>query len=218
MKKSGLFFGALSGLILVAALAISQTAAADDGLVRTDWPSAEDPGMPFYARVELLPPYVFNDGEWAAIVFYREPGCVPADFNLITVFDFGRAFGCAHTVHGFSLWHGEMFNGAPKIIQIEGNGAVPVWFVPWEAVKDRAHAGGSLTVADLQAIDGRLVGYADQYTEELQPHADPAIGGGGHPNPKMIVDAHGQLEDGRDFDLHISWVRDVVRSIRIDFE
>lgn len=193
----------------------SQRAA--DGLASTSWPTAEDPGMPFYARVELLPPFVFNDGEWAAVVFYRDPGCVPTDFNLISVFDVPAAFTCPHTVHGTSLWNGAPFAGAPRRINIEGNGAVPVWFVPWETVEAQAKAGGVLTVADLSAIDQLLVGYANRYTETLHPHPAPALGGGGHPNPKMIIDATGQLGDGRDFKLHISWIRDVVRSIRIDF-
>lgn len=217
MKLMGLLSSTLSACALLGVLGMSQTVSAGEGLVRTEWPSAQDPGMPFYARVELLPPYIFNDGEWAAIVFYRHPGCVPPNFNLISVFDFANAFGCPHTVRGFSLWHGAVFNGAPKIIQISGNGAVPVWFVPWDAVKDQAHAGGNLTVADLEQIEGLLVGFADQYTEELHPHPDPNIGGGGHPNPKMIVHAHGDLQDGRRFMLHIAWVRDVVRAIRIEF-
>ncbi|MGD2026217.1 MAG: hypothetical protein PVI99_00255 [Anaerolineales bacterium] len=207
----------LLAVTLIAVLAWSQTAVADDGLVRSTWPTAEDPGMPFYARVELLPPYIFNDGEWAAIVFYREPGCVPADFNLVSFYDIPSAFFCPHTVHGSSLWQGEVFNGAPKASFITGNGAVPVWFVPWEAVKDQAKPDGVLTITDLQEIEGLLVGYADTYSEELHPHPDPAIGGGGHPNPKMIVNANGQLEDGRQFMLHINWVRDEVQAIQIQF-
>lgn len=216
MKKVALV-GVSLMLALPIALAGTRAAVAeDDGLARTDWPSAEDPGIPFYARVELLPPFIFNDGEWAAVVFYRDPGCVPTDFNLISVFDVPGAFICPHTVHGFSLWNGEPFDGAPRIINIDGNGAVPVWFVPWEDVADQAHAGGVLTVADLMAIDGLVVGYADRYTETLQPHSDPSIGGGGHPVPKMIIDASGTLEDQRDFRLHINWVDDEVRSIQID--
>lgn len=218
MKRIVLLGGVLLALALLALVVSFQPVAADDGLVRTSWPSAEDPGIPFYARVELLPPYIFNDGEWAAIIFYRDPGCVPTDFNLISVFDVPAAFACPHTVHGSSLWHGEPFNGAPKIINISGNDAVPVWFVPWDAVKDQAGADGELTIADLQQIEGRLVGYANQYTETLQPHPDPAFGGGGHPNPKMIVNAQGQLEDGRQFKLHISWVRDIVTAIEIRFQ
>ncbi len=218
MKKISLRRVTISALALGIVLTAVRTAAADDGLVQTNWPSAEDPGMPFYARVELLPPYIFNDGQWAAIIFYRDPNCIPADFNLISVFDVPAAFSCPHTVQGSSLWHGEVFNGAPKMITISGTGAVPVWFVPWQAVSDQARADGVLTIANLQQIEGRLVGYADQYAETLQPHPDPAFGGGGHPNPKMIVDAQGQLEDGRPFILHITWVHDQVQSIQIQFE
>ncbi|MDX1612762.1 MAG: hypothetical protein R3300_00555 [Candidatus Promineifilaceae bacterium] len=217
MKTIGLVSAVGLVSVLLVALTGATTAQAEEGLVRTTWPSAEDPGMPFYARVELLPPYIFNNGEWAAIVFYRNPDCVPPNFNLISVFDVPAAFSCPHTVQGASLWQGEIFNGAPKSINISGSGAVPVWFVPWEAVKDQAKADGVLTVTDLLQIEDRLVGYADHYAEELQPHPDPAFGGGGHPNPKMIVNAHGQLEDGRAFKLHITWVHDEVRSIQIQF-
>jgi hypothetical protein len=217
MTKMSSLFTAIGVLILIAAVAPAPIAAAGDRLVMTEWPSADDPGMPFYARVEPLPPHIFNDGKWAAIVFYRDTACVPQDFNLITFFDFG-AFSCPHTVHGYSLWHGSPFNGAPKKVNITGNGAVPVWFVPWEAVKDEARADGNLTIAGLEQIEGLRIGYADLYHEELQPHPDPSIGGGGHPAPKMIVNARGLLEDGGRFTLHIAWVKDVVRSIRIELE
>lgn len=206
----------LSALFFAATLSFTGSAAADDGLVRTNWPSAGDPGMPFYARVELLPPYIFNDGEWAAVIFYRDPACVPTDFNLISVFDIPGAFSCPHTVHGSSLWEGEAFNGAPKVINISGNGAVPVWFVPWDAVADQANANGQLTVSGLEQIAGGVIGYADQYTEMLQPH--PMFGAGGHPVPKMIVNATGELEDGRAFRLHINWVDDEVQALNIEFD
>lgn len=218
MKVMSLLSGIIIVLAMAAALTSSRPATADEGLVRTTWPSAEDPGMPFYARVELLPPYIFNDGQWAAVIFYRNPACVPGDFNLISVFDIPAAFSCPHTVQGSSLWHGAILNGAPKIITISGSGAVPVWFVPWDAVKDQAKADGVLTKNDLLQVDGRLVGHANHYAETLHPHPDPAFGGGGHPNPKMIVDAQGQLQDGRDFSLHITWVHDEVQSIQIQFK
>jgi hypothetical protein len=217
MKKYTLLISSVLALGLVAGAVWVRAEAAENGLVRTAWPSAEDPGMPFYARVELLPPFIFNDGNWAAIVFYRDTNCVPDDFNLISFFDVPAAFGCPHTVQGTSLWHGAPFNGAPKISNINGAGAVPVWFVPWAAVQDQARADGVLTIAQLEQVEGRLVGYADNYTEMLQPHSDPAFGGGGHPNPKMIVDARGQLEDGRQFSLHINWMHDEVKAIKIQF-
>lgn len=69
------------GVVAALGLGPVTAAAGDGGLVRTTWPSPDDLGMPFYARVELFPPFIFNDGEWAAIIFYRQPECVPAEFT-----------------------------------------------------------------------------------------------------------------------------------------
>lgn len=215
MKRNVLIIGILLGLTLVAAVAWSQVSAANNGLVRTDWPSAEDPGPPFYARTDHVPPFVFNDGEWAAIVFYREPSCVPVDFNLVQFFDPPAAFGCALTTQGYSLWQ-EALTGAPKIVKTSG-GAVPVWFAPVDEV-NQVTQDGDLLIGELEGLDGLLVGYADQFEETLQPHPlPPELGGGGHPNPKVIVEAKGQLEDGRQFNLHFTQVQDEVKAIQIQF-
>jgi hypothetical protein len=217
MKQSIFIIGAVLALGLVAAVAWSQVSAANQGLVRTDWPSAEDPGPPFYARTEHAPPFVFTDGEWAAIVFYRDPSCVPADFNLVQFFNPPAAFGCQPTTQGFSLWQGEAMSGAPKIANTSGAGSVPVWFVPLQAV-NQVTQDGILTIGELQSLDGLLVGYADHYDETLHPHPlPPELGGGGHPNPKLVVDANGQLEDGRQFKLHIAQINDEVQAIQIQF-
>ena len=217
MKRNLLIIGLMLVLGLAVALAWSQVSAADDGLVRTEWPSADDPGPPFYARTDDVTQSVFHDGEWAAIVFYRDPGCVPADFNLIQFFDPPAAFGCPLTTRGSSLWEGEAFRGAPKIATVSDAGPVPVWFVPMDSMS-QALQDGVLTIGELEALDGLLVGYADQFNETLHPHPlPPELGGGGHPNPKLILDAHGQLEDGRSFNLHISQVKDEVQAIQIQF-
>ena len=202
---------------LVVLFAWSQTAAADDGLVRTTFPSAEDPGPPFYARIGDILPHAFDDGEWAAIYFYRDPNCVPEDFNLLTFFDFG-AFGCPLEVEGFDLWEVEPLSAPPKIIISRGTGAVPVWFVPL-VVFNQAIADGELTIGELAGLQGLLVGTADQFNETHHPEPfPPELGGGGHPNPKIITNAHGQLEDGRRFNLHITWlVNEDLRVVRIQF-
>lgn len=207
-------------LAFVLGLAVSllaSPAAAGPGLVRTEWPSAEDPGVPFYARVEPLPPHAIDDGAWTAIVFYRDPDCVPADFNLLDQFDAPRAFGCQLTVEGASLWHGQPLVGAPKIATSSGTGAVPIWFVPADAFRDATQDGG-LTIADLAGLEDLMVGHASQFNETLHPHPlPPELGGGGHSNPKLIISAHGQLEDGRRFELALSEVKDEVRAIKIRF-
>jgi hypothetical protein len=217
MKKFSLLIGVALVLTLVAGIAWSQFVKADDGLVRTTWPSAEDPGLPFYARIVPPPPHVFDDGEWAAIAFYRDPGCIPADFNLLSFFDAPAAFGCPLTLHGASLWQGAAFNGTPKIVTTSGDGAVPVWFVPVGAIQP-ALQDGVLTIGELAGLEGRLVGYADHFNETLHPHPlPPELGGGGHPNPKLVQNAQGQLEDGRRFSLHITEVNDELRAIQIQF-
>ena len=216
MKRKILIIGVVLALSLVAGFAWFQVSAANNGLVRTDWPSAEDPGPPFYARTDDVTHFVFHDGEWAAIVFYRDPGCIPENFNLIQFFDPPAAFACQLTTQGYSLWQGEALSGAPKIAKTSGD-AVPVWFVPVEAV-NQVTQDGDLTIDELEGLEGLLVGYADKYDETLQPHSlPPEMGGGGHPNPKLVLDAHGQLEDGREFNLHITQVKDEVKAIQIQF-
>src|SRR6266540_353060 len=51
--------------------------------VNTPFPDA-NPGPPFYAFLDRPPQgEIFQDGAWAAIVWVRNPACVPADFNLL---------------------------------------------------------------------------------------------------------------------------------------
>ncbi len=71
----------------------------------------ESPGVPAYARLELLVPNfdVPNNNRWAAIVFYRDPDCVPEDFNLGQFFhppgDHGLgAYGCPLLIEGHEIW------------------------------------------------------------------------------------------------------------------
>lgn len=197
MKRIYLVMSVVCMLALVIAATWSQVSAAGNGLTRTTWPTEENPGFPFYARA-------LDNSEMVAFIFYREPGCVPADFNLLVFYDAPAAFSCPHTVHGALLWENEVYVGAPKLIHSTGNGAVPIWFVSVE-VANQAVQDDVLTIGELAGLDGLLIGYADQFNEELHPSPDPPeLGGGGNPNPIVIVDAHGQLEDGRAFDMHTS--------------
>lgn len=189
--------------------------AASNGLVRSAWPSAEDPGMPFYARVEPAPPHVYSDEQWAMIPFYRDPDCVPESFNLLTFFDPPAAFGCASMVSGHSLWHGAVGNGAPKHVVIHGMGKVPVWFVPQVAMAD-ALSDGMLTLAEVEGLPGLVKGSAGIFSEMLHPHPlPPSLGGGGHPVPKIMLNARGTLEDGRSFAVNLTRVNDGTPNVRI---
>lgn len=215
-----------AGTLLVAAVALlsvlliawpTSIARAGGGLVRTTTPSPEDPGPPLYARVgDPAGPVVYSDGDWAVIAFYRDPDCVPEDFNLLEFFAFG-SFGCDMTVSGFSLWEVEVGTAPPKVLKMTGTD-VPIWFSPLDAFNS-AIADGVLTVGELQGLDGLLVGHADRFNETLQPiPLPPELGGGGHPSPKLVQQAGGWLQDGRRFSLHISHVHQEVRSVRIRFQ
>lgn len=175
-----------------------------DSPVRTTSPSAEDPGLPYYARVEPAPPHVYHDAEWAAIVFYRDPACIPDGFDLLQFFGAPAAFACTQLVSASSTWKEGPFMGAPKTVNVTGMGAVPVWFFPTDVVLP-ALADDILTMGELEALPGRLMGSASRYQEILHPHPLPPVaGGGGHANPKLNVTARGSVEDGRNFRLHVN--------------
>jgi hypothetical protein len=154
----------------------------------------EDPvRLPFYGRTTF-----HGDSPWVAFLFYRPVSCVPRDFNLLTMNDIPRAFGCGpQTVDGFAVWEtgiGIDLNG-PAQLHLRGLGAVSIWFFPSE-VLDAAQGDGVLTLAELNALQP-LKGTAELYTEVLHPFRAVK-------NPLLIVQARGALTDGRSFDLHIT--------------
>lgn len=217
MKRTILFTGVALALCLVVLTAWSQAAAANNGLLRTTFPSSEDPGPPFYARIEPNPPHVVTDGDWVGIYFHRDPSCVRADFNLLSFeIDFAGAFACSLKVSGAHYWEGEPHSLPPKIRISSGDGAVPVWFAPVSAFQASIQ-DGVLTIGELAGLEGLMVGYADHFNEVLHPAIIPALGGGGHPNRKLIVNAQGQLEDGRTFILHETVVKGEIKVVSIDF-
>ena len=177
-------------------------------LVSSDWPSAANPGVPAYARIEVSPPHVYSDGATAVIVFYRDPSCVPAEFNLLTFYDAPAAFGCPLRVAGSSMWQGAVSSDPPKQSTARGT-AVPVWLAPAAAI-EAAIADGTLTMGELQDVEGLVRGTAARFHEVLQP------GGGGHPLWKLVLGATGTLEDGRAFSVHLTSVDGDVKSIRIE--
>jgi hypothetical protein len=87
--------------------------------------------------------------------------------------------------------------------------AVPVWLAPAAAI-EAAIADGTLTIDELQDVEGLVRGTAERFHEVLQP------GGGGHPLWKLVLGAAGALEDGRTFSVHLTSVDGDVKSIRIE--
>lgn len=216
MKRTVLLAGIALALVLVIVMAWTQQAAATGPLTQTDFPTEQDPGPPVYTRIEPFPPHVYSDGQWAAIVFYREPGCVPAGFNLLLLID-PNSFGCAMTIHGTHFWEGEPYAVIPPYMAtLSGDGAVPVWFVP-TSVMEPALQDGVLTIGELASLSGLVTGYASHFNEMVQPMPLPGEPGG-NPNPKKSLSAHGQLTDGRTFNLHTTSVGANIKTVQIHFQ
>ncbi len=199
--------------------------------VRTEVPP--DPGPPIYSFVQRLldgSPYFIHDNQWAAVLFLRDPNCVPPTFNLLDLVDSTPAFPggppqpflCALTASGFAIWN----NGPPPIdfvpIQdhMQGLGQVPAWFVS-RADMEAAVADDNLTVPELLAIPSLVKGYATQYLHDNQPGGMRPQGEG---NGKLVVVASGRLENGQLF--QIEWREmgvksgggvSYIRHARIDF-
>jgi len=187
-------------------VAISEGVTAD--LVRSEWPSAQDPGPPFYARIESTPPHLLVADGFAVVFFYRAPGCIPATFNLLEFFQPPIAFGCAPTVDGFAVWEDGIGSGAPKMSVTQGSD-VPVWIVA-AATALSAVEDGMLTITELSALPGLVKGRATQFHETLKPSA--FLGQGGHPIPSLVIDAKGQLDGGGSFRFHYTRSDRIVRA------
>ncbi len=159
--------------------------------------------VPFYARIAAAE--VYHTDEWAAVVFYRPPSCVRPDFNLLDFYDVPAAFACGPlTTGGHEIWaNGPATDPAPKMTDLHGLGAVPVWFVSWPAL-EQAVADGMLTIGELDALP-RHTGAASFFHELLHPE--------GAKTYVIEINATGTLEDGRTFRLHIQGVGEVYPTI-----
>jgi hypothetical protein len=155
--------------------------------------------VPFYARFGTNE--TFHDGQWAVIVFYRPPGCIPAGFNLMHFFDFPGptgpgAFGCnPPTTDSFEIWeNGPGVDAGPYQAVLHGRGAVPVWFVAW-AELEPAMADGEVTIGELAGLPSLRTGTASNYHEMLQPSQAAK-------NPMLTFSGSGALDDGGSFAIH----------------
>lgn len=188
--------------ILLASLLAIGNGIAVDAQVRVD------AQPPFYARLSQNPSLgafdqeILHDGQWAAIPFYRDPACIPADFNLLEFVDgtpdpvYGlRPFGCALAVEGFELWkNGPGLDTAPIHSRLRGLDAVEIWFVSWPALSAEVE-DGQLTIGELSSMTSLRRGTATLFSETLHP-AGPS---NAH---NISLEALGYTEDGARFLLH----------------
>jgi hypothetical protein len=168
--------------------------------------------------IDETTPLVHHTRDWAAISFYRNPDCVPEDFNLLGFFDAPRAFDCVLTVEGFEIWRHGPWAGDPAPIQTEsfGLGAVPIWFVPWGELERAIGESGApgekhLMLGELEDLSSLLKGSASYFRETLHP-SQP-----GRQTKTQIV-ARGTLEDGRAFFFQVSETNNQLKHVSIEFK
>jgi hypothetical protein len=193
----------LAALLLLSAVISTSTVQAN---IRVNVPEDNEP--PFYARINGYE-FIGNEGifrteEWAAIVFYRDPGCVPGTFNLLSFFDFSiwalpPADRCPLTIEGFEIWNAfpPPEPAFPIHTKSRGLGAVPIWFVAWPEMQALL-ADRVLTIGELESATTLLKGHATIYNETLHPPGGGLVTDAaqvGHIN----IDASGLLEDARQF-------------------
>jgi hypothetical protein len=172
--------------------------------VQLDFP-AVSPGIPAYARIDLVNHVdtvnTPRNSDWAAIVFYRHPECIPLNFDLGQFFHFPGpdgpgAFGCELLTEGMELWangpeHGDM---AP-IFQRARNARpdLPIWFVAWDEFRSLADTG-SIFIDQLEALPSLVRGRAWWFEEYINPSEAAA-------DPALSMRANGRLETGGRFAL-----------------
>ena len=166
-----------------------------------------------------------HDGPSAAVLFYRDPTCVPEDFNLLDGQDLvgfpdsPRAFTCPLTVDGFGVWkQGPPVDLVPQHVLTRGTGAVPVWFMAWSEL-DAAMADDVVTMGELRALASLRVGYAIHFEEHrvLSEISDPsefvatlALDGTAH-------GASASAQGLSPFELSYTFERDRVRRVHVRF-
>ena len=182
--------------------------------IRLGFPNP-DPGGPVYARVER--PFLIHTSQLAAIVFYRNPACVPETFNLLDNVDLegfpgpsARAFQCPGTVGGFQIWTTYPIPGPPNQVFDLGTGAVPVWFVAWREL-EAALVDDKLTIGELRSMQSLQIGHAIRFegTSLLSPQAQLV---------KIRMTASGDLLDGRQFEFQYAFSNGRVTDIQIKLE
>ncbi len=199
--------------ITVAVLTIAASTALLHANVILPFSPADGGGVPAYARIEMVDgtPFVHHTASWAAITFYRDPACVPGDFNLLDFFDAPRAFACQLTVQGFEIWRQGPWTGetSPIDTQSFGLGAVPIWFVSWGELQ-AAMLDGVLSLSELAALPSLRIGSASSFKETLHPFQ-------GAQQTKTQIVAHGALEDGGSFFFQVEETHNELKHVSIEF-
>jgi hypothetical protein len=154
----------------------------------------ESPGGPWYAGFSR--DFIPADGTQAAIIFMRDPACIPPEFNLLDSEDIPAVFGCPLLFRGQEWWH-EPFVDFPFKYVYVNDGSVPVYFVDLAEFNSEI-ADDQLTLGELEAFSSLKVGQATYVKDDVLNSNAPDSDGKGH----GVMTAIGKLEDGGDFYVH----------------
>jgi hypothetical protein len=168
--------------------ALQHCAAEDEGqlLLIPD----EHPGPPYY--MFLLE---HESQDVVPLVFIRQRDCIPEEFNLLEFFHVGPggAQSCPLNVEGFQIASQPVGPPTLQHLQNPKEETVPIWFVSREEYLSEID-DGVLKIGDIEQMDSLVLGLATLY-EETQSVLVP--------QPKATIVAHGLLEDGRSFRIHL---------------
>lgn len=179
-----------AGALAIASAAFVPVAAQGGPTIQT-FPSPGVQGPPYYAN--LAAGFMPNDGLRVGIAFYRDPSCIPMNFNLLVQFNPPAAFACTLTIEGKRWWWNPATDPYPFQIRFSGLGAVPIYFVDADELAAAA-ADGVVTIVELQALPSLLVGLADDFHQVIH-NSNQAAGAQKHGNEKghEELDATGMI-------------------------
>ncbi len=184
--------------------------------VRIEWEPGIGYGGPFYAyfyeSIEGVQMIIHTD-EWAAIPFYRDPDCVPEDFNLLDLYDFEKALDCNSFVEGFEIWeNGPGLDPAPLQVSLKAAGPMHIYFVPWPVLQD-AIEDDELTMPELNSLAGVRIGIATDFSITHHPGLVDL-------DELYTITAKGNIEadNGDKFELSATCAQYKWTHVKIDFK
>jgi hypothetical protein len=158
----------------------------------------ESSGGPSYA--DLGRDFIPADGSQVAIVFMRDPACIPPEFNLLDTMDIPAAFECPFLLCGQEWWYEPLVDFPFKCVYtLDNDGSVPVYFVDLAELYSEI-ADDQLTLGELETFSSLKVGHATYVRNELLNSNAPDSDGKGHGTMTAI----GTLDESGEF-FYVYW-------------
>jgi len=160
----------------------------------------ESPGHPYYAHLSSFGDSWMAPGndEWTVIIFYRDPACIPAEFDMSVGLDFpgpqGLGFlACPATYEGYQLHFSspDPFLNPDYLFMRNSTLEMPMWFVSTRELRELFERG-FFQMADIETLPSRVSASAWQFEAQMEPY-------GFNPELKVRFNARGRLETGGQF-------------------